>query len=145
MNSRTFSTTSMGCGLYIVIRIASDGIPSGWDLTSSHPSSAVSSRNFWTSSSFLPIPSLIVKTTCILERKFQSLTKHRQKPPELSIRLYRRLLRRIAKSSKNGTPPRSIIHSMVSCPSQTENTIGTVQTLLGAVLKRCQLHIVGVP
>lgn len=49
MKSRTFSTVSMVCGLYMVMRIASDGIPSGCDRTSSHPSFSVSSRNLATS------------------------------------------------------------------------------------------------
>lgn len=37
------------------------------------------------------------------------------------------------------------MYSHVSCPSQTEKMTGTVQIWFGAVWKRCQLHIVGVP
>lgn len=55
MKSRTTSTLSIVCGLYMVTRMASEDTPSGCDFTSSQPfSTSVSCRNFATRSALAP-------------------------------------------------------------------------------------------
>merc|ERR1740121_1633744 len=69
MNRRTTPTVSIVWWLYIVTRIASEGIPNGCERMSSQPRSSFASvRNFSTNSPSLPRPLPMVKTTCIRER-----------------------------------------------------------------------------